>query len=151
VLPDPPPPPPAPGDAVRAVRGSCACGRVRYRLAGEPTTARFCHYSRCRKARAAGHAANLMAAIDAVRFSEGAGEIATWRVPGARFFAHAFCRHCGGSVPRLDREREVAIAPMGGLDDDPGVRPVCHIFAGSRARWDEIRDGLPGYDEGLPA
>jgi hypothetical protein len=34
---------------------------------------------------------------------------------------------------------------MGSLDDDPGVRPSMHIFAGSKAPWYDITDDLPQY------
>jgi hypothetical protein len=36
---------------------------------------------------------------------------------------------------------------MGTLDDDPGVRPVCHVFVGSKAPWYEIGDDLPQYQD----
>jgi len=34
---------------------------------------------------------------------------------------------------------------MGSLDDDPGVRPLCHIFVDSKAPWYEITDNLPQH------
>jgi hypothetical protein len=37
----------------------------------------------------------------------------------------------------------------GTLIDAPSLAPQAHIFAGSRAPWDHITDGLPQY-EGLP-
>ena len=30
-------------------------------------------------------------------------------------------RHCGSNMPRIDRDRDLAIVPMGALDDDPGI------------------------------
>jgi predicted amidohydrolase len=35
---------------------------------------------------------------------------------------------------------------MGTLDDDPGIRPSCHVFVGSKAPWVEIGDQLPQFD-----
>lgn len=63
----------------------------------------------------------------------------------AKHFTHVFCSACGASMPRLDESRGIAIVPMGSLDDDPGVRPQRHIFAVSRAPWDEIHDNLPVF------
>jgi hypothetical protein len=37
---------------------------------------------------------------------------------------------------------------LGTLDDDPGVRPQCHVFVGSKAPWHEITDDLPQFDQG---
>ena len=54
-------------------------------------------------------------------------------------------------MPRIDRERGYAVVPMGGLDDDPGVRPQAHIFVGSMAPWYTIADDLPKHAEYPPA
>ena len=35
---------------------------------------------------------------------------------------------------------------MGSLIDAPTRRPDHHIFVGSKAAWDEIRDGLPEFE-----
>jgi hypothetical protein len=40
--------------------------------------------------------------------------------------------------------------PAGLLDDDPGVRPKLHVFAGSKAPWWEITDGLPQHEKWVP-
>ena len=145
--PDRPPPDPA----GPAPRGSCLCGSVAYVVEGQPIRARNCHCSRCRKARGAAHASNLVTAVDGVRFTRGAERVASYKVPEAQFFTQTFCRACGAPVPRIDRERNFAIVPMGTLDDDPGLRPQAHIFVGSKAPWYEIADELPQYEEYAPA
>ena len=43
--------------------------------------------------------------------------------------------------------RNVAVVPMGGLDDPPPMLPQAHIFVGSKAPWYEITDDLPRYEE----
>jgi hypothetical protein len=40
--------------------------------------------------------------------------------------------------------------PLGNLDDDPGARPLAHIFAASKAPWYEIAGDLPRFDEYPP-
>jgi len=35
---------------------------------------------------------------------------------------------------------------LGVLDDDPGARPTCHVFVGSKASWHEITDDLSQYE-----
>jgi hypothetical protein len=40
---------------------------------------------------------------------------------------------------------DVVDVVLGVLDDDPGVRPACHIFVGSKAPWYEITDNLPQH------
>lgn len=132
-------------------RGSCLCGAVAYQVVAPPLRSRTCHCSRCRKAASAAHVTYLATVAEGVRFTRGEEHVVTFKVPDARYFKHAFCGTCGSSLPRQDRERDLAIVPMGSLDDDPGVRPQCHIYVGSRAAWDRIDDALPQYPEAAPA
>jgi hypothetical protein len=131
-------------------RGSCLCGGVTYVVEGAPIRCNHCHCSRCRKARGAAHASNLLTDADGLRFTRGAELIETYKIPEARFFTHCFCRVCGASMPRVDRERAIAIVPMGGLDDDPGALVQQHIHVGSKAPWYEIADDLPRHDAAPP-
>jgi hypothetical protein len=64
--------------------------------------------------------------------------------------ARPFCRRCGSNVPS-DHIPGFVIVPLGNLDDDPGVRPLAHIFVGSKAPWYEIADALPQHAEYAPA
>lgn len=143
-------PAPAARSEPGAVRGSCLCGGIAYEVTAPFDRMYNCHCSRCRRVRAAAHGANGSAPVDEVQFVRGEDLVVTWRLPGARRFAHAFCRTCGSSVPRRDRERGVAVIPLGSLDDDPGRQVEHHIFAGSRAPWYEFEDGLPRFEERAP-
>jgi hypothetical protein len=140
-----------PVDPPGAVRGSCLCGAVTFVVEGKPLRAVNCHCGRCRRARSAAHAANLFTAADGVRFTRGEENRSSYKLPEARFFTQVFCRTCGSAMPRIDRERGIAVVPMGCLDDDPGIRPQYHIFVGSKAPWFEIADELPRYDEAAPS
>jgi hypothetical protein len=142
VVPDRPPLDP-PGKP----RGSCVCGGVTYVVEETPTGCWNCHCSRCRRARSAAHASNLFTSADGVRFTRGQDFLASYKLPEARHFAQVFCRVCGSIMPRIDRTRGLAVIPMGSLDDDPGMRPLAHIFVGSKAPWYTITDTLPQYAE----
>ncbi|MDG2480564.1 MAG: GFA family protein, partial [Alphaproteobacteria bacterium] len=99
----------------------------------------------------AAHASNAFAGFDDVIFLRGEDNLASFKLPQARFFTQTFCRTCASPMPRLDPERGIAVVPMGGLDDDPGIRPQDHIFVGSKAGWHEITDDLPRHQEGPPS
>jgi hypothetical protein len=146
VVPDRPP-----AASPRAPGGSCLCDAVAYVIEGTPLRCYSCHCSRCRKARGAAYASNLFTAAGGVRFSRGEDRLVSYKLPGAKHFMQVFCRTCGSKLPRIDRARDVAIVPMGTLDDDPGVRPASHIFVGSKAPWYEIPDELPQHAEYPPA
>jgi hypothetical protein len=132
-------------------RGSCLCGAVGFRIEGEPIIARSCHCGRCRKARGTAHATNMLVATDGLRFTRGEGELASYKIPEAKFYTQVFCRICGAKLPRVDESRGFAIVPLGALDDDPGIRLSEHIFVGSKAPWHEITDDLPRYDGPPPS
>jgi hypothetical protein len=141
----------APLDPPGAPRGSCLCGAVAFVLTEAPRLARYCHCSRCRKARSAAFAANLLLGDTGLRFTRGEDELVSYKIPEALRFTQCFCRRCGGKLPRVDRERKLAIVPLGALDDDPGIRPSSHIFVASKAAWDEIADELPQHVEYEPS
>jgi len=50
-------------------------------------------------------------------------------------------------MPRLDPDRGIAVIPFGGLDDDPEVKPVRHIYVDDMAKWYEITADLPVFSE----
>lgn len=142
----------APLDAdTGAPRGSCLCGGVTYVMTAKPLRCRTCHCSRCRKLGSAAHVSWLVTPEDGVRFTRGEDLLASYKVPEARYFRSVFCKVCGSPMPRRDAERGIVVVAMGSFDDDPGVRPGSHIYAGSRAPWDVIGDGLPQFDEMPPA
>ncbi|HSQ03361.1 MAG TPA: GFA family protein [Burkholderiales bacterium] len=128
-------------------RGSCLCGSVSFELTSTPVLAHNCHCGRCRRKSSAAHSSSLATPIDGARFLCGEDLLVTYKLPEATFFAHAFCRVCGGKLPRLDSERGIAMVPMGALDDDPGIRPAAHIYVASKAPWFEIHDNLPQFAE----
>ncbi len=133
-----------------ATRGSCLCGGVAFVVRGEAVRCWNCHCTRCQRSRSAAFATNLVTKDDGVEFTRGADLVSEYKVPDARHYRHAFCRLCGSSAPRIDRARGMALVPMGSMDDDAGIRPTAHIFAGAKAPWDALTDALPRYDEYPP-
>jgi hypothetical protein len=142
---------PSPAPYSGKPRGSCLCGGVAYVVEGEPLRWWMCHCARCRTARGAAYASNLFTSADGVRFLRGEDLAESYKIPEAKFFAQVFCRRCGSPIPRIDRDRNLAIVPTGTLDDDPGTRPQAHIFVASKAPWDEITDDVPQFAEYPPA
>jgi hypothetical protein len=130
--------------------GSCLCGAVAYEVR-TPLRMYHCHCWRCRRARSAAHATNLIASIDGFAFTRGEELVAEYKVPDARFFTATFCTRCGGEAPRVARDRGFVNVPAGTLDTDAGLRPQAHIYAASKAPWFDIADDLPQYPEMAPA
>lgn len=132
------------------IHGACLCGGVRFTVSGTFSEVRYCHCSRCRKARAAAHSANGVGQIESLSFDRGSELIHEYALPGAAYFGQWFCGRCGSVTARIDRGRNIALIPFGALDGDPKQHPSQHIHVGSKADWDRITDPLPQF-EGAPA
>lgn len=132
------------------IKGSCLCGAVRYEISGALGPITFCHCSQCRKQHGSAFGAYAAVKMAEFRWTGGADEVASFR--SSADVARTFCRICGSTLQflRISRPQRFSIA-VGTLDDDPGVRPLHHIFAGSKAPWYDIADGLPHYHERPPA
>ncbi len=136
--------------AAGAVAGSCLCGEVGFEFQN-PIAMFQCHCSRCRKSRGSAHGANLFCKFSDFRWTRGQSLVVDYKVPEARFYGVAFCSRCGASVPRGSAERGIVVVPVSGLDTDAGIRPMAHIYVGSKAPWFRITDALPQHDEGPPS
>jgi hypothetical protein len=130
--------------------GSCLCGTVAYEVTGEPMFMQSCHCQRCRRARGAAHATNIFYKAPQFRWVRGEDEVAEYKLPAARFYTVAFCRQCGGALPKVSLERGIAVIPAGSLDTDPPMRPQRHIFTNYKASWFEVTDSLPQFGEAPP-
>ena len=133
--------------------GGCLCGGVRFELTEPPTSAGYCHCTRCQ--RRTGTAAAPSARVDgrAFRVVRGAELIKCW-VPPDDGWEKAFCGECGAhlfSRSRSQADREQIGVRMGAFDGDPGVRPSARTFVAYAAPWEPIPDdGLERFDEGRP-
>ncbi|HUO03692.1 MAG TPA: GFA family protein [Candidatus Binataceae bacterium] len=131
------------------IRGSCLCGGVAFEAESRGLF-RYCHCSRCRKARGSAFAANLYLKPADFRWIRGADQLIDYKLPTAERFGNAFCRVCGSPMPRYVAARDFFVIPAGSLDEDSGLRPQCHIFTGSKAPWHEIADRIQQYEEYPP-
>lgn len=123
------------------IKGSCLCKGVEYEADGPLEIMIHCHCSRCRKAHGAAYVTYASSPPAGFRWLKGEDLIETWE-------GRSFCRTCGGNLPNRTEER--VDLPVGSLDDDPGLRPAFHIFAGSKAAFHQITDDLVQHDEYPP-
>jgi hypothetical protein len=121
--------------------GSCLCGTVRWEADAPFERMSHCHCAMCRNA--AAFATYVIAPKAQFRWVAGSDSVTShWSSPA---FQRAFCSNCGSVVPGTENGNMVEI-PAGCLDDDPGIRPMRHIFAASKAPWYNISDNLPRVD-----
>jgi hypothetical protein len=135
---------------VRMLKGSCACGRVRYEIHGAllgPVT--YCHCWRCRKH--SGSSFGTTAGVKASEFRIVAGDelLSNWESSPCvrRYFASC----CGSPIYKRDDSAPSFLGfRLGTLDDDPGRKADVHFMVGSKAPWVEVTDGLPHESGGPP-
>lgn len=127
-----------------AIKGSCFCGGVTYKIEGKLRDARSCHCSMCRKAFSA--QASAYALVDPGEFSWVTGENLLTRYESNSGAGLQFCSKCGSTLCGTYKG-EIHGVTLGCVDGDPGISLERHIFVGSKASWESIPEGVPQYEE----
>lgn len=127
------------------LHGSCLCGAVRYEIRGAIDGVYNCHCENCRKAQGAPFVTVGRVRREIFAITRGEGEISVY--PSSERVKRHFCRGCGAALfSELTTRPQYVHVRLGTLDDDPGGRPLFHMFVASKAPWIEIDDGLPRHD-----
>jgi hypothetical protein len=128
----------------RVIAGKCQCGAVHYAVADAFRYAANCHCSGCRAA--TGSAFKAFAGIERekLEITEGRESLL---VVGTEDWNDTRCAKCGSFLFSVVRDGAFVHVAMGSLVGAPSIRPTEHIFVGSKARWFEITDDLPQFDE----
>jgi hypothetical protein len=130
-------------------RGSCLCGRVRYRIDGELGEFGYCHCTSCRKASGSAHAANAPCERGAFSLEAGADVLREFESsPGKR---RAFCSQCGSPIyAYLVATPDVLRIRLGSLDTPFTKQPQAHTWVSDKATWEPIDGGIPQFDTWAP-
>ncbi len=125
-------------------KGGCLCGAVRFVITGPIRNIVYCHCSRCRKAQGSAFAANGIVDADDFELTKGAQSLASYEsMPGK---TKHFCRTCGSPILSKNRaDLKVVRVRVGTIESELVERPMAHIFATSKASWEEITDDLPQH------
>ena len=125
------------------LRGRCACNAVAYEVFDEFVVAYNCHCSNCRATTGSAFLPWGEIEREKLRVTKGADSLLVEGDPDA---THAIrCGHCR-SLLYWTRDRYVRV-PYGTLVDAPTLKPMAHMFVGSKAPWYDILDDLPQHDE----
>ena len=117
--------------------GSCLCGGVAFRIAGELQAIQLCHCGQCRKANGSAFAANVPVARSAFELHSGAELLTEYESSPGK--VRAFCRRCGSPIySRRDALPETLRLRVGLVDEPVASRPVAHFCVASKAGWWDI-------------
>ncbi len=128
--------------------GSCLCGAVAFEVMGDFEHFYLCHCQHCRKDTGSAHAANLFSTTAVLKWLSGQDKITQFTLPSTHH-SRSFCSICGSALPGVQMNGALLVAPAGSLDSDVSMRPDAHIFASSRADWDNGLESIPSV-AGLP-
>ena len=128
------------------LKGSCLCNSIHYEIHGELGPKMMGHCSKCRKANGSAYAVNAVVKTDEFHFVKGKELVSEFESSPGVF--RTFCKQCGSPLySRRPSQPEMLRLRIGTLDTPVELKPIAHIFVGSKASWDEIHDDIPQYEE----
>ncbi|WP_299685523.1 GFA family protein [uncultured Tateyamaria sp.] len=120
------------------IKGSCACGLVRFVIKGAPSAMGTCHCSRCRKL---GASTIVFVKREQFRLDSDPTHIATLEPQAPFTYTRSFCRTCGTSLGEpLSPDASFPVNAQC-LDDDPGIRNTFHEFVADAPPWADAPAG----------
>ncbi|MEO9469491.1 GFA family protein [Parasphingorhabdus sp.] len=128
--------------------GGCYCGKIRFKLSGEPVGQSICHCRDCQKSSGAASVAWIM--LEQAGFSVTRGTLKT--VSGAGSAVRHFCPDCGTGIAYYNAEIlpgmvDIQIATM---DEPDKFMPEVNIQTAEQIDWEKSAHQLPGFDRYPP-
>ena len=132
------------------IEGGCACGGIRYRIAGETYDTGWCHCRLCQHMSGSGGLVFTTVALRDFTIVKGTQRVA--RFASTPFGERAFCPDCGSPLTMHVRHQpdEIDVA-AGSLDHAAAVVPGFHLYADCAPTWMNLDDGLPRFAALRPA
>ena len=113
--------------------GSCLCGAVKYRIAGDLLISMNCHCSMCRKAHGAAFRSGAIMNVQEFAWTQGEELVADYRSSAQNH--RLFCRTCGSHMlARSDAHPAIVSVAIGTVDGDLSVSPRQHWNVASKPR-----------------
>jgi hypothetical protein len=125
------------------LRGRCACNAIAYEVSDEFVVAYNCHCSNCRATTGSAFLPWGEIEREKLKVTKGAESLLVDGDPNTNYAMR--CGQCW-SLLYWTRDGYVRV-PYGTLIDEPTLKPMAHMFVGSKAPWHEILDDLPQHDE----
>lgn len=129
--------------------GGCLCGEIRYRVTGEPITARICWCHDCQHIAGNG-TANAIFPTNAIEITGDVSEFVSMARSG-NYIQRRFCPLCGSHLFADSSGRPgFSVVRIGTLDDPSSVRPVQNIWTSSAPAWACMDDSIASFDQQPP-
>ena len=126
------------------LRGRCACKAIGYEVADEFVVAYNCHCSNCRAMTGSAFLPWGEIEPEKLTLTRGADSLLVIGDPDGHHATR--CKECYSLLYWTGYEGKIRV-PYGTLIDEPALKPMAHMYVGSKAPWYEILDDLPQHDE----
>lgn len=128
--------------------GGCACGSVRYRIAGDPIFVNNCYCRQCQVQ--TGGTSVVNAFYESERVERLSGEVTRHVVTAGSGGDHVIvrCADCGTALwshyPRLgEHGRGIRVSTF---DEPEDIRPDAAIYVSERMPWVALPEGVPAFE-----
>lgn len=130
------------------MKGSCLCGAVTYEATVDDLKIGHCSCHTCRKAHAAPFAATARVPRDKFTILTGEAKLRDFESSPGKL--RRFCGICGSHVLAERPADPHVILRVATLDDDPGAKPLIHIWKSHEVPWCAYGDDIKAFDEWPP-
>jgi hypothetical protein len=130
--------------------GGCACGAIRYEIAGEPVFSNDCQCRDCQRESGTGHLSHLTFARTGVTLK---GEAGHWDMVGdsGNVKTRHFCPTCGSPVyMTFTAMPDMFTVRAASLDDPARYKPQVVTYHVRGHAWDHLDPALPKFDKMPP-
>jgi hypothetical protein len=133
------------------ITGGCACGKVRFKIAGPLMGCAVCHCRDCQKASGGGPNYVALAPKLGFQVTQGHARIFASRADSGSEVGRAFCADCGTPLWSITAPL-VPFNPvkLGALDDPSGMTPGLHLYTDSAQPWHLMHEGAPRFPKMPP-
>lgn len=130
--------------------GGCACGAIRFEIAGAPVFSNDCQCLDCQRMSGTGHGSYLTFPRTGVKHS---GEATLWDIVGdsGHVKTRAFCPRCGSPVyMTFAAMPEVFTVHAASLDEPDRYTPQAVTYGLRGHAWDHLDPNVPRFDRMPP-
>lgn len=132
--------------------GGCACGTVRYEVAGEPMIVHCCHCTDCQRETGSAFVINAVFEGDRLRVTNGAPEIMMTPSASGKGQEVVRCPECRVALWSHygTAGRKAAFIRVGALDAPGAWPPDVHIYTRSRLSWVRLPEDALAFEAFYP-
>lgn len=136
-----------PAPMTEAREGGCQCGRVRYRVEGDPVVVAVCHCKECQRQSGSAFGMSMVVRKEQFTLLQGDLKVFTRAADSGGHVVCSFCPECGTRIiHEPQRMPGMVNVRAGTLDDTSRVTPRLQAWTASKQAWLRLDEGLLSFE-----